>query len=303
MTHYAKLKYSGELTKDACRAILFNPNLTSYNEINFIATETCIPASFVVAKLMKLPGRSPEMVSEWIKKVPSIDALWEYIHQLNPSMKSKSLTAREDCKASLQQCHMDLTAHLSYILSTQGTQEGFAEWEKWVKQKIGGLSTGTKLSVLQLPTLQLLKQAIRPPASFQVIRSVIRSVILRNIIEIPHPRSFRRELVFVLMSNSSQMCNLETAMMVMHFCRPSFTSFEVGENTARMLQEWMNNPLGQSRSLDIKWVHLFLSESMYICQDDGDFETRAKLARVKAQLEGFEWKSGLARAGVSAVAV
>lgn len=290
MSQYVKLKSSGELTKDACRAILFNSNLTSYDDINTIAAENCIPASYVIAKLMKLPDRSMKLVSEWMKKVPSIDSLFEYIHQLDRSrqLTSRSLQAREDCRASLQQCHMDLTAHLTYILSTKGVEKGYKEWDNWVHYKTSDLSSEIGAIILQLPTLRLLNEAMLPPVSYRVINSVI----MHKDIELPPQRSLRRNLVSVLMNRSSSIYQLRTAMTVMDISRNSFEPEEVADYTDRMLRELMQFE-HQKRFLPniIKWLHSFLAKSIHVCQDV-DFERRAKLARLKADIEDFERRGG-----------
>jgi hypothetical protein len=288
MSHYVKLKSSGELTKDACRAILFNSNLISYEDINTIATENCIPASYVVAKFMKLPNRT-DAVSEWIAKVPPTDALFEYIRHLDRSrhLVTRKLHVEEDFKASLRQCQMDLTAHITYTISTYGTLKGFTMWRHWANHGTKGLSPETRALVLQLPTLQLLKQAMLPPIQFRVLRSIIR----RSDIELSSQDRFRRQLVFVLMSNSSQTCNLETAMIFMDTCRNSFGSYELGHYTHQMVREWIHSPTGQVKSLNLKWVNSFLTKSIESCRD-AEFDTRAKLARVKAELEEYGQKHG-----------
>ena len=289
MSHYAKLKSSGELTKDACRAILFNSNLTSYEDINTIATENCIPASYVVAKFMKLPNRS-EAVSEWIAKVPPTDALFEYISHLDRSrpLVTRKLHAAEDFKASLRQCQMDLTAHISYTLLTYGTLKGFTMWKYWTNHTTISLSPETRALVLQLPTLQLLRQAMLPPIQFRVLRSVLR----RNDIELPSQDTFRRQLVSVLMINSSQTCNLETAMTVMDTSRNSFDIYELGEYTDQMVRRWMHGTTGQIKSLNVIWINSFLAKSIENCRD-AEFDTRVKLARVRAELEAYERKQGM----------
>jgi hypothetical protein len=87
------------------------------------------------------------------------------------------------------------------------------------------------------------------------------------------------------MSDSSWMGNLEAAMMVMDICRGSFESVELADYTERMVQQWMTS--SQSKSIDIKWVHYFLAKSIDSCQSV-DFDTRTKLARLKAELADFE---------------
>jgi hypothetical protein len=289
MSHYVKLKSSGELTKDACRAILFNSNLTSYEDINTIATENCIPASYLVAKFMKLPNRM-EAVSEWMAKVPPTDALFEYIRHLDRSrhVVTRKLHAEEDFRASLRQCQMDLTAHISYTLSTDGTLKGFTMWKHWTVHGTNGLSPETRALVLQLPTLRVLKQAMLPPIQLRVLRSIVR----RSDIELPSQDTFRRQLVSLLMSNSSQTCNLETAMTVMDTCRNSFDSYELGEYTHQMVREWMHRSTVQAKSLNVKWVNSFLEKSIENCRD-AEFETRVKLARVRAELEEYDRNQGM----------
>ena len=237
---------------------------------------------------MKLPNRT-EALSEWIAKVPPTDALFDYIRHLDRPrhLVTRKLHVEEDFRASLRQCQMDLTAHISYTLSTYGTLKGFTMWKRWTNHGTNGLSPETRALVLQLPTLQLLKQAMLPPIQFRVLRSVIR----RNDIELPSQDRFRRQLVSVLMSNSSQTCNLETAMTVMDTCRDSFDSYELGQYTHQMVREWMYGSTGQGKSLNVQWVNSFLTKSIDNCRD-AEFDTRAKLARVKAELEDYERKHG-----------
>lgn len=231
-----------------------------------------------------------EAASEWIAKVPPTDALFEYIRYLDRSrhLVTRKLHAEEDFKASLRQCQMDLTAHISYTLSTYGTLKGFSMWKHWANHGTNGLSPETRALVLQLPTLRLLKQAMLPPIQFRVLQSVIR----RNDIELPSQDTFRRQLVSVLMSNSSQTCNLETAMTMLDTCRDSFDSYELGEYTHQMVREWIHGSTGQVKSLNAEWVNSFLAKSIENCRDSG-FDTRAKLARVRAELEGYEREQGL----------
>ena len=289
MTHYRKLQSSGQLTKDACRAILFNSNLTSYKNIATIATENCIPASYIVAKVIKYPN-SRDFLKEWICKVPSTKALFEYIHHLDRSRQasSRNLLAEEDFKEALRQCQMDLTAHLSFILSAEGTSNAFTTWKKWVDHATIGLTPGTKALVLQLPTLQLLKRASVTPIEFSVLRFVLR----HDDFKLPLQDNFRRHLVNVLMSNSSLICNLETAMMLMDSARNSFELSDIAKYTVQMIHKWMPVSLEQIDTLDKKWVAAFLEKSIENCQD-ADFDTRATLARIKAELEACKLKRGV----------
>jgi hypothetical protein len=170
MTLYAKLQATGELTTDACTTILFNSNLQSYHDINTIAVETCIPASYIVAKLLKTRNPPKDALATWMNKVPSVKSLWTFIAESDHENESKNwrtsnLEASRDRKRSFQQCQMDFAARMCFIIKTKGIDHAMKIKDRWVNSPIDNVevSKERRSEVLKLASLQLAKQVAKEP--------------------------------------------------------------------------------------------------------------------------------------------
>jgi hypothetical protein len=164
MTLYTKLNATGELTTDACIMLLFNPNLQSYRDINTIALETCIPASYIIAKLLKTRNQPKDALATWIQKVPSVKSLWTFIAESESKNTGRyTLETSSDRKRSFQQCQMDFAAHMCFIMKTEGFDRALKVKIAWVSDPIDNLeiSREKRLEVLKLAFLQLGKQQDR----------------------------------------------------------------------------------------------------------------------------------------------
>jgi hypothetical protein len=168
MTLYTRLHATGELTTDACTTLLFNPNLQSYRDINTIAVETCIPASYIVAKLLKTRNLPKDALATWMKKVPSVKSLWTFLAESYNDNESKirrtnNLEASRDRKRSFQQCQMDFAAHMCFIIKTKGINHAMKVKDDWINNPIDDveISKERRLEVLKLAFLQLTKQVTK----------------------------------------------------------------------------------------------------------------------------------------------
>jgi hypothetical protein len=160
MTFYARLKLISQSSREDIRALLFNPNLTSLADIEEMASDACIPASYVVAKLMKL-NYPISIIRRWHRKVPSISALKEFIRELDShnTFSSRNLEIVDEWRRSIHLVQMDITAHMSYCFVKDGIKSAYGVWRGFCIDK--RLSDVTKLHATKLPSLWLLKQALK----------------------------------------------------------------------------------------------------------------------------------------------
>ena len=203
MTVYSRLKSSGELETDSCIAILSNPNLTAYNDIELLAIENNIPASYVVAKFMKLPSRAPpDIISKWIREVPSVPSIYqECIRLANQSKPRRNLEAT-DPRFSLKQCRMDLAAHMSCVLETMGREAAFRRWVSWTRKATPNkLTLEMRKSLLKIPSLQLLRQALQSddPSSAVVEQVGMLLDWDETIVNMPSQNEFRERVISFLL--------------------------------------------------------------------------------------------------------
>lgn len=288
MTEYSNLRSSGSLTKRACQTILSNPNLQADEDIETIAVENCIPASYIVAKLIK-SRKQQAVISRWMTKVPGVKDILQYIYELDhkkhPNPET-SIDAEDFKRATFLLCGMDLTAHMAYILRTQGIPQGFRVWKSWTRNYDAKLSFRTKKSVFQLPGLQLLQYALREPA---VAPAIIRVVLSRDphILHAAPPREFRRDVIAVIVKDAlarRSPSSILRAMQMMGLYDGCLKLDEIANFTERLVMTWMAQP--EQMATEFLSVRLFLSRSEEECQH-ADFVARAKLACVSAKLEEF----------------
>jgi hypothetical protein len=285
MTAYAQLKPSGELTKEGCRAILFNPNLTSYDHINKIAIENYIPASFVIAKLMKLDNPPKEAISNWIKKVPDIKSLWKFIGEIDGVYNKRSPITIEDRNRSVQQCHMDLTAHMSYILLTNNVQSSYKEWKSWAFENKYNISTGTRQLVLKLPSLRLLKKASLEPGSNSIVRAILNWD--EKVIQISSQPQFRRTLILDLVRLLIAEESPGRAARVIRMSQGCLDQNEIADYTELIIMSWMSTfDVSTPTSVEIRSAKSLLSWAAEECLE-ADMHIRARLERLSAQLQEY----------------
>ena len=286
MTAYAQLKPAGELTKEAGRAILFNPNLISYEHINTIATESCIPASYVVAKLMKIEKPRLEEISMWMQKVPSIHSLWKFIRELDGMVNRRQPHGREDRIRSLGQCHMDLTAHISYILLTKNVQEGYKLWESWAFWNKYDISLDTRQVVLKVPSLKLLIRACQTPIERKPIYEVLNWDY--TVIQVASQSQFRRVLILDLLNLLISDRYPVRAMEIMRMSEGCLSKKEIVEYVGTIVKDWLSIYAENSPpAAEIDSTRAFFS---WVMDETRGVQTgdRAKLERLKAIVDGFE---------------
>jgi hypothetical protein len=203
MTFYVRLKSSGELTREAIHALLFNPHLNSLDDIHKIASETQIPACYVIAKLLKLNTPLVD-IAPWYKKVPSITALKAYIHEHDSryAKHTRNPESLDDWRRSLQQVQMDITAHLSYHLLKSEIRSAYNIWRGFCIQK--GIAHTTKVAMTKVPSLWLLEQALKShdEAKAQIVLAVWEWD--ENVIAVPQKTTRRRLIMDIIKTLSSQ---------------------------------------------------------------------------------------------------
>jgi len=284
MAAYEELKSSGALTRESCHAILFNPNLSDYHNIDKIATENYIPASYVVAKLTKLNSPLPAAIATWMRRVPPPKFLWNFIRELTHPQPHKHhrLEEVDNRNRSLAQCQMDLTAHMSYTIIKEGIQRAFQLWESWIKKPL----PIPHRHVLKLPTLKLLHDAMQPPPTVYIIQEIL-SWQPALLLSVPK-EEFRQKWVIKFLSDcihKSPDCPYETAISVIElseeYLRPEDTAMYSNLIIRRWYKDYNKSP---SLVPDVELVGAFLSRMISRCER-ASFYMRAELERLKSFLE------------------
>jgi hypothetical protein len=285
MASYRLLKSSGELTHVECHAILFNQNLTAYTDIHTIASENCMAASFVIAKLMRLKNQPLANLDQWINKVPSIPSLWHFVQDINSTKTVRNPQAKEDARRSLLLAQSDLTAHLSYIIMAQGINAGFAIWKEWVYSET--VSTKSKLSVLRLPSMQLLTKSRRDPIALNVVSAVLgfddgAFQLL--------PRQPTIDLLANLLATSpaTNALPFELAAKVLQSSRDCFTPTEIAELSEQVISKWIAAEDSRGQVEVKKYLSWATSKSRL-----ADMHVRARMERLKEEMESVDEKEKL----------
>jgi hypothetical protein len=285
MALYTLLKSTGKLTHVECHAILFNPNLTAYTDICAIASENCMPASFVIAKLMRLKNQPLTNFDQWIHKVPSIPSLWQFVQDIvvnkRETKRGRNPKAMDDARRSLRLAQTDLTAHLSYIIKAQGINAGFAVWKKWVYSDT--VSKKAKHLVLQLPSMQLLTKSRRDPIALNVVRAVLD-------FDDGGFRLLTRQPTIDLLANlratspAGSALPFELAARVLKLSQDCFTPTEVADLSAQVVSEWIaaQDFSGQADKAK-RYLSWAISQNRF-----ADMYVRARLERLKEEMEHID---------------
>lgn len=286
MASYRLLKSSGELTHVECHAILFNPNLTAYTDIHTIASENCMAASFVIAKLMRLNNQPLANLDQWINKVPSIPSLWQFVQDINSTKPvSRNLQTKEDARRSLLLAQSDLTAHLSYIIMAQGITAGFALWKEWVRSET--VSIKSKLSVLPLPSMQLLTKSRRDPIAVDVIRAVLRFDD-RAFQLLPRQPTFDLLANLLATSPATNALPFELAAKVLQSSQDCFTPTEIADLSEQVVSKWIAAE-GFTGQEEVKTYLSWATSKSRLA----DMHVRARLERLKEEVECIDEKEKL----------
>ena len=279
MTIYEKLKLADELTKEACLAILFNHNLTSYADIEKIASETAIPASYVVTKLLQLHGLPDQVLQSWYSKIPSLSSLWNFIEEsgVTELRKTWNIQSLEHSKQSLQQYQMDLSAHMSWNIRKHGVSKGYEVWSEWIDKSI---PTSTLKELLKPSSLQLLRRASKPPENLD---SVIRIVEWDDkIMQLLSPET-RRVLILDLTDYSLETGKPSQAARFLQLHHGAISPIECVEYGEVILKHWLEHfresKVGGSLGMAKGFVRWVLEQS-----EGTDLYTKASLERLRHQL-------------------
>jgi len=292
MTIYTRLKTSGELKADSCMAILSNPNLTAYADIELIASERNIPASYVVAKLMKLSTRPhPDIISKWIRKVPPVPSIYRECIRIANQPKPKRNLEATDSRVPLKQSRMDLAAHMSYVLNTTGWKTGFRRWISWTRKGTPNkLTFEMRKSLLKIPSLQLLRLAlqIEDPTS-EVVEQV--GILLdwdESIVNIPSNNQFRDQVVSFLLDAlqkpESSAATAERVLNLLDVIRKSLAPERYLSAMYLAVQQWMEAP-SEGRLMDIEWVKSFVARTKDDLYPSINLFQRGQLDRLADRLE------------------
>lgn len=284
MTLYARLKSFGPLSREATHALLFNPHLTSLDDINHVASETCIPASYVVAKLLKVKCPLADIES-WFKKVPSMDGLTSYVRELEANsswVHSRNLEHLYECRISIQQVQMDITAHLSYSLLQNGVKDSYEIWRRFCSAS--EISRPTKITMTKLPSLWLLKQALN---SKENVKPAIVSAIVdwdSNVLAVPQTatrRRLARDIITMLASETLDNVAYPTnASSVLKSNKEVFEEEDIIDYAEMIVQSWRRWKTPQ----DSKKIFNFLGWAMRRSTGAG-LLGRARLERLKNEFE------------------
>jgi hypothetical protein len=292
MTIYAKLKSAGELSKETCHALLSNPNLQSYDDINVVAIETQIPASYVIAKLIRTRNQSEDALATWIKKVPSVKSLWSFVGELYYAYHSTkmNLVRHSDRKRSLQQCQIDLSAHMLYTLRMKGIDGGYELWKKWVNNKPqdAEISITRKKDVLRLSSVQILQRASKESDKNQIIAEILE---WDNTVLQISPPGRRRTLILQFMeqfTSTSSTSRHVTAAAVLQQSHDVLEPNEIAGHSERVLSDWISH-IRKSKSAHGEGksayrFYRFLSWALEECSS-ADLRARGRLESFKTQLE------------------
>lgn len=280
---YEKLKSSGALTKESCHAILFNSNLTDYNSIIRIALENCIPPSYVVAKLMKLDDPPPAAIHSWMKKVPPLKALWAFIYDGHKQpMSLGQVSNRMRC---LAQAQMDLTAHMSFIIMTEGIEPAFDRWKRWLWKDL----PVPHREILKLPSLKLLHHAMQGPGNSHIIREILHwqpSLLLSAPKQEFHRHWVRQFLQDCI--NPEEDCPYKTAISVVELSEKCLEPDETAKYTSSIVGRWVGDSTKMPASVpSIRSMKAFLYRTIS-GTGSASFFARAELQHWKAVLEEME---------------
>jgi hypothetical protein len=292
MTVYTRLKTSGELKTDLCMAILSNPNLTAYSDIELIASESNIPASYVVAKLMKLSTRPhPDIISKWIRRVPPVPSIYRECIRIANQPKPKRNLEATDPRVPLKQSRMDLAAHMSYVLDTMGWETGFRRWVSWTRKGTPNkLTFEIRQSLLKIPSLQLLRLAlhIEDPTS-EIVEEV--GILLdwdESIVNVPSNNEFREQVVSFLLDAlqkpESSAATAERVLKVLDIIRKSLAPERYLFAMYLAVQKWMDAS-SEERLMDVEWVNSFVARTKEDLYPSINLSERGQLDRLASRLE------------------
>lgn len=279
MTLYEKLKLADELTKEACLSILFNRNLTSYSDVEKIATEAAIPASYIVTKLLQLGNQPDHILQKWYSRIPSVSALWSFIRDsgVTELRKTWNIQSLEHSKKSMQQYQMDLAAHMWWNVRRHGAKRGYELWSEWVDKTI---PSSTLKELLKPSSLQLLQRAAKSP---ETLDTVIRIVEWdESIIQLLSQES-RRNLILEVVDHCMAAGNPSQAARFIQLNHGALTSIECAQYSEMVLRHWFSTAaelkapgsLGLAKGF-VRWA---LEHS-----EGTDLHTRGSLERLKHQL-------------------
>ena len=291
MTVYTRLKTSGELKTDSCMAILSNPSLTAYTDVELIASESNIPASYVVAKFMKLSTRPPpDIISKWIRRVPPVPSIYRECIRIAIQPKPKRNLEVTDLRDPIKQSRMDLAAHMSYVLDTMGWEAGFRRWVSWTRKGTPNkLTFEMRKSLLKIPSLQLLRLAlqIEDPSS-EVVEQVC--VLLdwdETIVNVPSHNEFREQVVSFLLDAlqkpESSASTAERVMKILDITRNSLAPERYLFAMYAGIQKWMDVS-SERRSIDVEWVNSFLARTKEDLYPSMNLFQRGQLDRLADKL-------------------
>jgi hypothetical protein len=278
LTIYEKLKLADELTKEACLAILFNRNLTSYADIKMIADETAIPASYIVTKLIELGNQPNKVLESWYSKVPSISSLWNFIkesgvtdiHPLPPTPTPRMWNI-QSLDHSIQQYQMDLAAHMWWNIRRHGVAEGHKLWSAWSQKDI---PRSILKQLLRPSSLRLLRRASESPESLDTVIRIVQWD--DQIMQVLSPGSTRKLMLGLLAKPSL------AAQFLQHH-HGAITPIECAKYSETILRHWLEIP-GELKASD----SLFMAKKFArwaLEQSEGkDFHTKASLQRLSHQL-------------------
>lgn len=279
MTIYEKLKLADELTKDACLAILFNHNLTSYADIERIASETAIPASYIVTKLLQLRGQPDQVLQSWYSKVPSLSSLWNFIEESEATelRKTWNIQSLDHSKQSLQQYQMDLAAHMLWNIRNHGVSKGYEVWSEWTDKHI---PTPALKELLKPSSLQLLRRASKSPENLDTVVRIVEWD--DKIMQLLSPES-RRVLILDLADYSLETGKPSQAARFLQLNHSAISPIECVEYSEVILKHWLEHfreskvagSLGMAKGF-VRWA---------LEQSEGtDLYTKASLERLRHQL-------------------
>lgn len=290
MTIYTRLKTSGELKLDSYMALLSNANLVSYNDIELIATENHVPASYVVAKLMKLANRpSPDIISKWIRRVPSVLSIYRECVKISNQPKPKRNLETTDPRVPLKQCRMDLAAHMSYVLETRGWETGFRRWVSWTRKGTPNkLPFEMRKSLLKIPSLQVLRMALEiKDAKDEIVEQV--GMLLdwdETIVNMPSQNEFRERVVLFLLDALQKSVSLpraERVLRILDIVRGSLSPEGYLDAMNVAVQTWMRNG-SEERLLDLEWVQSFVARAKDDLYPSFNLSQRGQLDRLADSL-------------------
>jgi hypothetical protein len=279
LTFYEKLKIADELTKDACLAILFNRNLTSYADVEKIATETAIPASYIVTKLLQLGNQPETNLQSWYAKVPSVSSLWSFIADSGVSelRKTWNIQTLEYSTQSLQQYQMDLAAHMLWNVRKHGVTKGFEMWSEWANKNI---SAATLKQLLKPSSLQLLQRASKSSDTFDTAICIVEWD--ESILQLLSQES-RRQLILDLVDHCMETGKASQAARFIQLNHGALTPVECARYSEMVLRHWISNMADLKNPGSLGKAKSFVRWALEHCEGT-DMHTRCSLERLKHQL-------------------